>query len=83
MVVIRLTRGGSKKAPFYHVIAADKRCARDGKYLERLGFFNPLARGAEVELQLNRERIAEWVSKGAQLSDKVKTLLKQWDKKAA
>ena len=83
MVVIRLSRGGAKKAPFYYVVAADKRCARDGKYIERLGYYNPMAVGQSKELELQREKIAEWVTKGAQLSDKVKVLLKQWDKQAA
>lgn len=83
MVVIRLARSGTKKRPFYHVIVADKRCARDGKYIERLGFFNPIAVGGAVELQLEREKIDSWVTKGAKLSDKVKALVKQWDKQAA
>lgn len=83
MVVIRLTRGGSKKRPFYHVVVADKRCPRDGRYIEKVGFYNPIARGQEVPLLLERERLAYWVSQGAQLSDKVRTLVKEWDKKAA
>lgn len=82
MVVIRLARGGAKKRPFYHIVAADKRRARDGKYLERLGTFNPIAKGGEVELLVEREKIAAWVAKGAQLSDKVQVLVKQWDKQA-
>lgn len=82
MVVIRLARGGAKKRPFYHIVAADKRRARNGKYIERLGFFNPLAVGQEVELLVTRERVAYWVSQGAQLSDKVQVLVKQWDKQA-
>lgn len=81
MVVIRLTRGGAKKRPFYHVVATDKRNRRDGRYLERIGFFNPIARGKELTVNLNRERVAYWVSQGAQLSDKVADLVKQWDKK--
>lgn len=81
MVVIRLARGGAKKRPFYHIVAADKRRARDSKYIERLGFFNPLARGGETELLVVRERVAHWTSKGAQLSDKVQALVKQWDNK--
>lgn len=77
MVVIRLARVGAKKRPFYHVVVADKRRSRNGKYIERVGFFNPLAVGGEVELELQKEKIAEWVSKGAQLSDKVQALMKQ------
>lgn len=83
MVVIRLARGGAKKRPFYHIVAADKRRARDSKYIERLGFYNPTATGGEVGLLVVRERLAHWVSHGAQMSDKVQVLLKQWDKQAA
>lgn len=83
MVVIRLARGGAKGRPFYHVVVADKRKARDSKYIERLGFFNPTAAGSEVGLLLEREKIASWVANGAQLSDKVRDLVKQWDSKAA
>ena len=80
MVVIRLSRGGSKKKPFYHVVAADKRCPRDGKYLERIGYFNPLAKGKAVRLNVTRERITYWQSIGAQLSTRVESLVKEWDK---
>ncbi len=80
MVVIRLSRGGSKKKPFYHVVAADKRCPRDGKYLERIGYFNPLAKGKAVRLKVTRERITYWQSIGAQLSTRVESLVKEWDK---
>lgn len=83
MVVIRLTRGGAKKRPFYHIVATDSRNRRDGRYLERLGYFNPIAKGQEMRLKLERERITGWVSKGAQLSHKVKALISEWDKKAA
>ena len=82
MVVIRLARGGAKKRPFYHIVAADKRRARNGKYIERLGFFNPLAKGQEVELLITRDRLTHWVGQGAQLSDKVQVLVQQWDKQA-
>ena len=82
MVVIRLARGGAKKRPFYHIVVADKRKARDSKYIERLGFFNPTAAGSEVGLLVVRERVAHWVANGAQLSDKVRDLVKQWDKTA-
>jgi len=77
MVVIRLSRHGAKRAPFYHVVAADKRAKRDGRNLERLGFFNPVARGQEERLRLDLEGIENWVGKGAQVSERVKTLMKE------
>ena len=77
MVVIRLARGGAKKRPFFHIVATNKRNARDGRYIERLGYFNPIAVGGEKKLHILNERVAYWVSTGAQLSDRVKTLLKQ------
>ena len=84
MVVIRLTRGGAKKRPFYHIIATDKRNRRDGgSYIERLGYFNPIANGGELRLNLDRERVNYWVGVGAQLSPRVTTLLADWDKKAS
>ena len=83
MVVIRLARSGAKKRPFYHIVAADKRRGRDSKYIERIGFYNPTATGGEVGLSMVRERVMHWVANGAQLSDKVQVLLKQWDKQAA
>jgi len=76
MVVIRLSRGGSKKRPFYHLTVADQRRARDGRFIERVGFFNPVARGQEERLRIDQERIDYWVSKGAQPSDRVAALLK-------
>ena len=82
MVVIRLARGGAKKRPFYHLIVADKRSSRDGRYIERLGYFNPLAQGESVKLMINRERVSHWLEKGAQLSTRVKTLVANWDKAA-
>lgn len=82
MVVIRLARGGAKKRPFYHLVATDKRNSRDGRYIERLGYFNPIAKGGETKLHIEKERIAHWVKAGAQLSDRVKSLIKQ-DKTAA
>jgi small subunit ribosomal protein S16 len=81
MVTIRLARGGAKKRPFYHVVVTDSRNRRDGRYIERLGFFNPIASQTEAGLRLNHERIAYWVSQGAQPSDRVAYLIKQ-DKKA-
>jgi small subunit ribosomal protein S16 len=80
MVTIRLTRGGSKKRPFYSVVVTDSRNARDGRFIERLGYFNPLARGGEVRLQLQEERLNHWVGQGAQTSDRVKTLVKEFRK---
>ena len=76
MVTIRLARGGSKKRPFYHVHVTDSRKARDGRYIERVGFFNPIARGQEESLRIDVERVEYWVSKGAQVSDRVTKLLK-------
>ncbi len=77
MVSIRLSRGGSKKRPFYHIVAADSRKPRDGRYIERLGFFNPIAKGGEEKLRLDLERVDYWVSNGAQPSERVQTLIKQ------
>lgn len=76
MVVIRLTRTGAKKAPFYHVVVADRRRSRDGRFLERLGFYNPSARGNDVRIQINQERLAHWTSVGAQMSERVAFLAK-------
>jgi len=83
MVVIRLKRGGAKKRPFYHVVVTDSRHRRDGRYIERLGYFNPFASGKDVGLQMNREQITHWISQGAQASQRVLALLKEWDKMAA
>lgn len=83
MVVIRLARGGSKKRPFYHITVADQRNARDGRFIERVGFFNPIARGQEERLRLDLDRIAHWKGKGAQASDRVETLLKEAAKAAS
>lgn len=80
MVVIRLARGGAKKRPFYHIVATAKHRARDaGNYLERLGYFNPIASGQDVPLHIVRERMDYWLSCGAKPSDRVLVLLKQWD----
>ena len=76
MVVIRLSRGGSKKRPFYQVTVTDHRRSRDGRFIERVGFFNPIARGQEARLRLDLEKIAAWVAKGAQVSPRVKALMK-------
>ena len=77
MVVIRLTRGGSKKRPFYHVVVTDSRNRRDGRYIERLGFFNPVAKENEESLRLDTDRIEHWVPKGAKPSERVAALIKQ------
>lgn len=77
MVVIRLARGGSKKRPFYHITVADQRNPRDGRFIERVGFFNPIARGQEERLRVDLDRVAHWQSKGAQASDRVASLLKE------
>lgn len=82
MVSIRLARGGSKKRPFYHVVVSDSRYPRDGRYIERVGFFNPKARGREEELRLDSDRIDYWVSKGAQPSERVASLIKGSSKAA-
>lgn len=82
MVTIRLARGGAKKKPFYHVVVTDIRSRRDGRYIERVGFFNPMARGAEKELELSLDRVDHWVSQGADTSDRVKQLIKQARKAA-
>jgi len=81
MVVIRLARGGSKKRPFYKIVVTDSRKPRDSGYIERLGFFNPMARGQEVRLHVEAERVAHWVEKGAQPSERVAKLLKQSEEK--
>lgn len=77
MVVIRLARGGSKKRPFYSINVADSRMPRDGRFIERVGFFNPVARGQEETLRLDLERVEYWVSKGAQPTERVVKLIKQ------
>ena len=76
MVTIRLARAGAKKRPFYHIVAADSRSPRDGRYIERLGFFNPIAGGREEKLKLERERIDYWLSQGAQPTERVAGLIK-------
>ena len=76
MVVIRLSRSGAKKNPYYFITVADSRNARDGAFIERLGFYNPSAKGQEEILRIDIKKIDEWVSKGAQVSDRVKRLIK-------
>ena len=77
MVKIRLSRGGAKKKPFYHIVVTDSRKARDGRNIERVGFFNPVARGQEERLRLDLERLDYWTGVGAQVSDRVKTLVSE------
>lgn len=76
MVTIRLSRGGSKKRPFYHLTVTDSRSAREGRFIERVGYFNPIARGQEVRLHVNQERVSYWLGTGAQMSERVQQLLK-------
>lgn len=82
MVKIRLARSGTKDRPFYHVVVAHSQDPRDGRYIERVGFFNPNARGGEERLRLNQDRIDYWRSQGAQATDRVISLIKK-DKKTA
>jgi len=77
MVTIRLSRGGAKARPFYHVVVTDSRSKRDGRFIERIGFFNPIAVKQDVPFQLARDRYDYWVSTGAQPSDRVARLVKQ------
>ena len=83
MVVIRLSRGGSKGRPFSNIVVADKRVRRDGRFIERLGFYNPTAKGAEEGLRIAQDRLTYWTGVGAQTSPTVERLIKQAAKKAA
>jgi small subunit ribosomal protein S16 len=83
MVKIRLSRGGAKKRPFYHIVVTDGRNARDGRNIERVGFFNPITAGKDVRLQLDTVKIKAWLDKGAQMTEKVKSLYKEAGKQAA
>ncbi|TNE97590.1 MAG: 30S ribosomal protein S16 [Gammaproteobacteria bacterium] len=76
MVTIRLARGGSKKRPFYHLTVTDSRKSRDGRFIERVGFFNPVARGQEERLRVDQDRVNYWLGQGAQTSERVAQLLK-------
>ncbi len=76
MVSIRLSRGGAKKRPFYHLIVTDSRNRRDGRYIEKLGFFNPLGAGKDVNLRIDLDRVDFWLGRGAKPSDRVAALLK-------
>ena len=77
MVSIRLSRGGAKKRPYYHIVVTDSRNRRDGRYIERVGFFNPVAKGQEIRLNVDRERIEHWLGQGAKATDRVSQLLKE------
>ena len=77
MVIIRLARSGAKKNPYYFITVADERRPRDGAFIERLGFFNPSAKGQEERLRIDVEKLEDWVSKGAQVSDRIKSLIKE------
>ena len=83
MVVIRLARGGSKKRPFYNIIETDYRKRRDGSFTERIGFYNPMASGAAPRLSINEASLNAWVANGAQMSDTVARLYKEFKKAAA
>ncbi|PHV10342.1 30S ribosomal protein S16 [Chitinimonas sp. BJB300] len=76
MVVIRLARGGAKNRPFFNVIVADKRCRRDGRFIERIGFYNPVAKDGEEGVRIAADRLNHWIANGAQLADSVKKLVK-------
>lgn len=82
MVIIRLARAGAKKRPFYHVVVTDSRRRRDSNAIERIGYYNPIAKGQEVRLHLDVEKINDWQAKGAQLSDRVRSLYTELTKKA-
>ncbi len=78
MVTVRLSRGGAKGRPFYHIVVSDSRRARDGRYIERIGFFNPIATSGEEKLRLDLVRLDHWVGVGAQVSDRVATLARDY-----
>ena len=79
MLTIRLSRGGANKRPFYHMVVTDSRNARDGRFIEKLGFFNPIATGGEERLRYDSEPLNHWVSTGATLSPRVATLVKEFN----
>lgn len=84
MVVIRLSRAGAKKRPFYHMVVTDSRRRRDaGNYIDRIGYYNPIARGQDVGLHIDMDRLLHWQNVGAKLSDRVASLLKAYQKSAA
>ena len=77
MVTIRLSRAGAKKRPFYHITVTDSRKPRDGRFIERVGFFNPIAQGKDIRLSIDHERLNYWVGTGAKLSERVESLIKE------
>ncbi|MEK9748355.1 MAG: 30S ribosomal protein S16 [Pseudomonadales bacterium] len=83
MVTIRLARGGSKKRPFYHITVADSQRSRNGRFVERVGFFNPIAQGADEKMRLDLDRIEFWIRQGAQPSERVASLIKRYRKAAS
>ncbi len=83
MVVIRLSRSGAKKRPFYHIVVADKRRSRDGRFITQLGYYNPVAKGKEIKLKFDVKEAESWIAKGAQPSDRVRYLIKMHDTLAA
>ncbi|WP_028117944.1 30S ribosomal protein S16 [Ferrimonas senticii] len=82
MVTIRLARGGAKKRPFYSVVVADARSPRDGRFIEKVGFFNPVAQGQAEKLRLDLARVDHWIGQGAAVSDRVASLIKDARKAA-
>ena len=78
MVTIRLSRVGAKKRPFYHIVVADSRSKRDGRSVERIGFYNPVATGQEVPLKIDTDRVDYWLGNGAKTSERVATLIKEY-----
>jgi small subunit ribosomal protein S16 len=82
MVVIRLSRGGSKHRPFFNIVVADKRVRRDGRFIERIGFYNPIAKGGEESLRIAQDRLTHWIGVGAQPSPTVERLVQQGAKAA-
>lgn len=83
MVVIRLARGGAKKRPFYQIVVADSRSPRDGRYIENIGFFNPIAQGQEIPVRIDMQAYESWIGKGAQPTDRVASLFKKYKKEQA
>jgi small subunit ribosomal protein S16 len=83
MVKIRLARRGAKKRPFYHIVIADQRAARDGRYIEHIGFFNPIAAGKDVPMRIDLARVDHWVATGAQMTDRVRDLVRAYRKAPA
>ncbi|SFW10682.1 30S ribosomal protein S16 [Nitrosovibrio sp. Nv17] len=83
MVIIRLARSGARKRPFFNLVVADSRSTRDGKFIERIGFYNPRAAEGEEGLRVQLDRISHWQSQGAQLSDTVRKLVRQFGARQA